>query len=80
MASPNHDLLEKALHLKPYELMALWAPIITSAKLAYWDDHKSVTNGRAVIAFMKWSSYSIISQFVGLMKSEMNAEMDISGK
>lgn len=77
---PDVITLEKVLQLKPHELMALWAPIVTSAKLAYWDDHKSVTNGRAVLAYMKWSSYSIISQFVGLMKSDQNAEMDISGK
>lgn len=53
MAPPDHDTLERALQLRPFELMALWAPIVTSAKLAYWDDHKSVTNGRAVLDFMK---------------------------
>ena len=78
MATPDQATVEKVLQLRTHELMALWAPIVTSAKLAYWDDHKSITNGRAVLAYMKWSSYSIISQFVGLMKSDQNAEIDIS--
>lgn len=80
VGAPDHETLEKVLQLKPYELVALWAPIVSAAKLGYWDDHKSITNGRAVIAYMKWSSYSIISQFAGLMKSELNAEMDISAE
>lgn len=57
---PDHDTLERVLQRKRYELMALWAPIVTSARVAYWDDHKSISNGRALLAYMKWSSYSII--------------------
>ncbi|RPB21898.1 hypothetical protein L211DRAFT_851116 [Terfezia boudieri ATCC MYA-4762] len=77
---PDQETLEKVLQLRPHELMAIWAPIVTTAKLGYWNDHKSVSNGRAVLAYMKWSSYFMICQFVGLIKSDQNAEIDINAE
>ena len=48
MATSDQATVEKVLQLRTHELMALRAPIVNPAKLAYWDDHKSITNGRAV--------------------------------